>query len=350
MKAIGMGLIVYGHVAHATTVALTPPIYLKQIGVALFLFSTGFTLAREQRPTAEVLFNRLFQMWLFGLPLAAIIATIGIVTRSGLALSNFLPFLGGANVVFDHFPANPTTWYLGTYFHLLVVWALVLRRFRIRRSMVALALVAEIPVRAALVSFAGPFVAYMLLTNWTAVFLLGMARGSEDASRATGSPLPYAVALVAGVNIWALAMRGLLFNTTFPFMTLGGWPRPLGLVAVSAAVTFLYVSAAALVFEATRRVAAPAPVQFIARNTPIIFLAHMPVFFALNPMLVAAHLGFATRVIVQLIVCLGGLSVASEGIRGVVRPDRLRARMFEALTNRFSLAGSAGARSAESVS
>ena len=34
MKAAGMSLIVYGHVAHATTVPLTPPIYLKQFGVA----------------------------------------------------------------------------------------------------------------------------------------------------------------------------------------------------------------------------------------------------------------------------------------------------------------------------
>ena len=34
MKAVGMSLIVYGHVAHATTVPLTPPIYLKQFGVA----------------------------------------------------------------------------------------------------------------------------------------------------------------------------------------------------------------------------------------------------------------------------------------------------------------------------
>ena len=58
-----MSVIVYGHVAHATTVPLTPPIYLKQFGVAFFLFATGFTLARERRSRASAVFNRLFQVY-----------------------------------------------------------------------------------------------------------------------------------------------------------------------------------------------------------------------------------------------------------------------------------------------
>jgi hypothetical protein len=350
MKSIGMALIVYGHVAHATTVALTPPIYLKQLGVTLFLFSTGFTLAREHRPVAQVLFNRLFQIWLFGLSLAGLITAAGAATRSGLALSNFLPFLGGANVVFNNFPANPTTWYLGTYLHLLVLWAVVLRRFRIRGWMVALALAIEIPIRALLVAFAGPFVAYMLLTNWIAVFLLGMTRGTDEFPAPRGRAAPYAVALLAIFGAWAVAMRSLEIDATFPFMTITEWPRPLGLVAVSAGVSLLYVSAAALVFEVTRRLAAPALVRFIARNTPIIFLAHMPVFFLLNPLLVAAHLNYAMRVGVQLSVCLGVLALVSEVIGRAVQPERLRARVFDAFANRGSAMPSAVPRSVESVS
>src|SRR3954454_22974175 len=45
MKALGMTVIVYGHVTRA--VPLTAPIYPKQLGVAFFLFASGFTLARE---------------------------------------------------------------------------------------------------------------------------------------------------------------------------------------------------------------------------------------------------------------------------------------------------------------
>src|SRR3954469_5089199 len=98
MKALGMCLIVYGHVAHATTVALTPPIYLKQLGVALFLFSTGFTLERGQPGARDVLFKRLFAIWLYGLALAVMLTAGDLATGSRLELSNFLPFAGGANV------------------------------------------------------------------------------------------------------------------------------------------------------------------------------------------------------------------------------------------------------------
>ena len=41
-----MTVIVYGHVSRA--VAVTAPIYPKQLGVAFFLFASGFTLARER--------------------------------------------------------------------------------------------------------------------------------------------------------------------------------------------------------------------------------------------------------------------------------------------------------------
>jgi hypothetical protein len=98
MKAIGMGLIVYGHTTHAATVAA--PIYVKQLGVALFLFATGFTLAREQRSPGEVLFNRLFQTWMFGLALAVLITAEGAATGSGLALSNFLPLPTSCSITF----------------------------------------------------------------------------------------------------------------------------------------------------------------------------------------------------------------------------------------------------------
>ena len=74
-----MSLIVYGHVAHATTVPLTPPIYLKQFGVAFFLFATGFTLARERRGAGETVFNRLFQVYLFGLSLAFLLTILSVV-------------------------------------------------------------------------------------------------------------------------------------------------------------------------------------------------------------------------------------------------------------------------------
>jgi len=334
MKAIGMCLIVYGHIAHATTVGLTPPVYLKQFGVAFFLFATGFTLARERRSVVEVLFRRLFPVYFFGLSVAVLIAVTGAIRGSGLALSNFLPFAAGANILFDNFPANPTTWYIGTYIHFVLLWAWPLRRIRVRGWMIAVAVAMEIPIRALLIAFAGQYVAYMLLVNWTAVFLLGMAKGAEDERDATDSPIPYAAALALGLVAWAAAMRPLGFDPTFPFMTLSRWPATIGLVVVSAAISLLYVSTTRLVFEATRRVEAPAPVRFVARNSLIIFLAHMPVFFALHPILVGWGLTYWARVGVQWVICVGGLGAVSEAIHAVINIDRLRARAFEMLTGR----------------
>ena len=144
MKAIGIALVVYGHVAHATTVALTPPVYLKQFGVTLFVFATGFTLARDRKPASVVLFSRTFPLYFYGLLVAAVVAAAGASTGTGLAPSNLLPFIGGLNVLFDHFPANPSTWYVGTYLHLLLVWVLLFRSVRVQWWMVAGAAVVEI--------------------------------------------------------------------------------------------------------------------------------------------------------------------------------------------------------------
>jgi len=315
-----MTVIVYGHVTRA--VPLTPPIHPKQFGVAFFLFASGFTLARDRRPVVQAVFKRLVQTWLFAFVLAAALAIGGALSGSGLALSNFLPLVG-ANLLFDNFPANPTTWYLGTYLHLLVLWAIWLRRIRVRRWMAVAAFALEIPLRALLMATTGRFIAYMLLTNWMAVFLFGLAQGAEPDEEMPRSSLPYAVGGIAAIVVWGAATRALPLELTVPFMTLHGWPPAIGLLAVSAAVSALYLCATAVAFEATRRVAAPAAVSFIARNTPIIFLAHMPLFHALHPLLVSWHVGYVPRVAVELLVNLVGLGLVSEAIRSLLERSAL---------------------------
>ena len=52
---------------------LTPPFNPKQLGVAFFLFVTGYSLAREQRPWSEVLPRRLFEVYLYGISFALLI-------------------------------------------------------------------------------------------------------------------------------------------------------------------------------------------------------------------------------------------------------------------------------------
>jgi acyltransferase-like protein len=355
MKALGMGVIVYGHVAHGTTEPLTPPVYLKQFGVALFLFTTGFTLARERRSAFEALFNRLFPVYLFGLSLALILTAFNALSGGRGLPSNYLPFAAGVNVAINNFPANPTTWYIGTYLHLLVIWAVWLRRVHVRMWMVYAAIAVEIPVRAFVMDSAGSFVAYMLFTNWAAVFLLGMVRGGDEpiverpfAPSSGKDARGYALALVAFLAAWASAMQLLPFERTFPLQSLHAGPALAGIVFVSASVSLLYIVTAALLFGATRDLeTAPAPVSFISRNSLIIFLAHMPVYYVLTPILAAWTTSYWTRVAIQLFVCLPVLGLLSEGIIAVVRPAALRRPVFDWITMRVRIGRHAGAAMAQ---
>jgi fucose 4-O-acetylase-like acetyltransferase len=328
MKAIGIAAIVYGHVAHVTTVTLTPPVYLKQFGVALFVFATGFTLAAGNKPPRVVILSRLFPVYLYGCLLAALLTIVGASTGSGAALSNALPFLGGMNVVLDHFPANPSTWYVGTYLHLLLLWAWFLRPMQIGWPAIAVALCVEVVVRAMLLAYVGPYVAYMAFTSWIGVFLLGMLHGGRRQAAPASSPLPFVVLLVLGIAGWMNLAWVLGPIPTFPFMTLAGSGVVTGSLVVSLAASTLYLLVTMAVFEATRRAAAPAIVRFAARNSLIVFLAHMPSYFALQPLLARSGLSYWSRVTVLLVICGPVLACVSEAIQKMAPPDRLRAALL----------------------
>src|SRR5262249_51757260 len=159
-----------------------------------FLFVAGFSLAGERRRTGKVLFNRLFDVFLFGVAFALLMSAVTYVQAGRLSLSNYLPFLLGANTAFDHFPANPTTWYIGTYLHLLLVWAL-LRGRQVWLGWLAAVVAVEVLVRAALAEGAGLYVAYMALSNWMAVFLLGTYCGQRGVGQTRGGLAPYLLGL-----------------------------------------------------------------------------------------------------------------------------------------------------------
>jgi fucose 4-O-acetylase-like acetyltransferase len=331
MKAIGISLIVLGHVAASFTDGLTPPIYPKQLGVAFFLFAMGFSLAREGRPRWEVVRNRLFEVYFFGFVCAVLLSVIAYVAHGALYGSNYLPFLGGVNVVFNNFPVNPTTWYIGTYLHFLLLWALVLRHVRMTPRLLAISIASEIAVRATLVATLGTFVAYMMVPNWISVFLFGMWSGQQPEPRRHDDAPRLALALAALVTlvvVWALLVPPFVAERTFPFMRIGRGPAALAGVLTSACVSFLYLSYTWLVFQATSRVNAPAVIRFVARNTVLVFIVHMPVFYALEPYLQAWATGPLMNVAIRLAVCLVALAIASEMIRRVIRPKELRDRIF----------------------
>jgi hypothetical protein len=327
LKFLGMFLIVYGHVAGASPLVAVRPILLKQLGVAMFLFAMAYSLARETRAPWTVAFNRLFEIYLYGIPLALLLTALA---YPHLLISNYVPFVGGLNVIFDFFPANPTSWFIGTYIHAVLLWALVLRRVRVTPALIVTAGVGEIVIRAILMQTAGLFVSYMLLTNWITVFLLGAAaardRQSVHLSRQEAGAA--AAVLVAGLAAWVVFGARLPFEPTFPFMRLRVWtPFPAALL-VSTMVTATYVGMTLAVVTITRALSAPGFVRFFARNTLIIFLAHMPVFYAVAPWLIARGVSHPIRAGILVAICMPGLALVSEAVRKVTRPRELRERVL----------------------
>jgi hypothetical protein len=279
------------------------------------------TLARERRRPIETLVSRLLPVYLFGLATAFTITATGLIFGRGLALSNYFPFALGANVLFNNFPANPTTWYLGTYIHILLLWALFLSRHRFGMGAVMVALVLEVPIRAALITWAGPFVAYMWFTNWMAVFVAGLAYGSRPATAPGPRWLSLAM-LAAGVGSSTIVFRLIGPRPEFPFMTIDGAPIA-GTIVVSIATSALYLWATLLTFEMFDGLAAPRVVKFLSRNSLLVVLMHMPVFIALNPILAAAGWSYGARAALEFVICLPVVAVVSEAVLAIVRPRRL---------------------------
>jgi hypothetical protein len=340
MKSLGMFLIVYGHVAGDSIMHLTPPIYAKQLGVAFFIFVIGWGLARESRHRVQVVYNRLFPVLLLGLGFAVVMSVLVFIMQGDLNESNYLPFFLGVNVLLDYFPANPTTWYIGTYIHVLLLWALVLHKVRIRLWMVALAAVGEIILRAAMLDTGALFRTYMILPNWATVLLLGMyMRDREQEAQYATLPV-YVLSLALLLIAWTLGMRSVALNEAFPFRNFVGMVGSAEVLTRSACITFLYVTYSWLVFEVTRRLPGYAIVAFFARHTLFIFIAHMPLLFALQPPLRHMIPSYWPRIALLVLILYPGLAIASAVVMRVLQPTKLRDALWTLLSHRRKVSAS----------
>jgi fucose 4-O-acetylase-like acetyltransferase len=321
IKTIGLTLIVVGHVADTAVAALLPPIYPKQLGVALFLYAAGYGLALERRAPLRVAIGRLFDIYVFGLAIALILSVIGYLQDGNLLESNYLPFAAGVNIFIDAFPANPTTWFIGMYVHLLVLWALVLRRVEIRGRLLAALLIVELIVRAVLVASGVVFLAYMNIANWITVFALGLRHGQGGSK--TWRPVPSVALLIAFLTVWTVFVVPLPRVANFPLMRFT-LPSGLDALATSLAVSALYCIVTFAVAGLVRALPAFAPVRFIAKHTVIVFIGHMPVYFALLPVIATVTPDYWLRVALHLAACYLGLLLVSWAAFRVVPRDRLR--------------------------
>lgn len=303
MKTLGMLLIVWGHSGVAgITPPITHPFNFKQLGVAFFIFVLGFSLARENRTPTRVLYNRLFDIYAVGFPLTLLLSLVTWITIADINESNYAPFVLGVNVLFNHFPANPTTWYIGTYCHLLFFWFLLTHRYQVRFWWLPLSLFLEIITRACLMHFAGNFIAYMALPNWLTIFLLGSYVGQHNlvghrsafdktdsiqpSKRlfAWNSPLWPFLALLGYMMVWTRLVDLFGITSKNPFgEVLADTPWPT-LILTSAAVSLHYCVYTFLFFRLALALTDSAIVGFFARNTLVIFIIHMPLIYAWTPL------------------------------------------------------------------
>lgn len=328
LKAVGIALIVFGHVDHGLIAATTPPFYPKQLGVTMFLFATGYTLANERRGRRHVIVSRWFDVWAYGLLLALLVSAYQMVRIGDANPSNYLPLAGGFNVLVNDFPANPTTWYIGTYLHVLILWALVFRGRSVGVPAVLAALAVEIVMRAFLLEHAGQFVAYQSLFNWLSVFAIGLVAGRVELRFGAWS-VPAAVLFIAG---WPMAIWSTGWLPSFPFRIPADVPAGTEWWVLSLAVSTGYLGYTLSAFAIFSRLQAPAVVRFFARNTLIVFVAHMPVYRGLEELL-TGRMERVPLALTEFAICFVGLALVSEVIRPRLQPaiDAARRRVLTAV-------------------
>jgi len=331
MKAVAMLVVVYGHTNGHAIINPTLPANVKQIGVVFFVMVTGYLLANERRYWPKVLYNRLFEILFFGALVTVVVSIVSYFLIGDLNESNYLPFMLGLNVIFNNFPANPSLWYIGTYIHLLIVWALLLRHIRVQAWMIVVVIPVEIVVRALLMHSAGDFIAYQLLTNWMSILLLGMYLGQQskgdklDSSKM--SLVFYSALLFVAIIAWMWATRMLGVTESNPFGRFQIGSETVKQLSSATSVSLVYLIWGTLGFQIFRRLHAGPIVQFFSRNSLLIFIIHMPLIYASQDWLIEL-LGDDSqsflRLAVNMLIFFVGLGLLSEVIRRLINPITIR--------------------------
>lgn len=324
LKAIGMFLIVFGHFFGDPYNQLTLPIYPKQLGVALFVFIMGWGLGSIHNNVWSVAYKRIFPMFFWGGLVAIIISVISLMLTNDLRLSNYSPFVLGVNVGFNTFPSNPTTWFIGTYFHIVLLWAIVLHRIKVTLPILGISLMLELSIRATLIYSDTLFIAYMTVPNWITVFLLGMyMRETKDKKPHQG--LLFCVggwALFTG--LWAFAFSYLEVERRFPFYNIQVSGHMANAMFESVCISTLYLGHSYFFVLTFQRIKASNLVRFFSRNTILVFVVHMP-FYAVAAPIASLFIssGWGKRLIIVMIMYVG-LSLLSEYLNKVIRVNQIR--------------------------
>jgi hypothetical protein len=331
LKAVGMFLIVFGHYFGEPFDQFTQPVYPKQLGVAFFVFVMGWGLASETRPKWQVVYNRLFPMYFWGVAIALFISVIFMLTKGHPAITNYLPFFGGINVLGDFFPSNPTTWYIGTYLHILLLWAFVMRKIKVTLPLIILVLLCEITIRSIFIEFERLFTGYMLISNWITVFLLGMYMHQQKDNHNNIKALLVILLWTILLFTWASLLNPLNITKSFPFRLPAEHATLISSIALSVAISFVYLSNTLLAVNLFSRIPANRVVRFFSRNTIFIFIGHMPLYDVAEPIArIFVEQGWGKRAIIVFIMYVG-LSIVSEMLHKLLNLNKYKTMLWQRL-------------------
>ena len=98
------------------------------------------------------------------------------------------------------------------------------------------------------------------------------------------------------------------------------------LFVISVCASAVYLAYTVATYAVAKTLPASGVARFFARNTVIVFIAHMPVYYLMEWLLVPIT-AYAVRVTLEFFVCFFVLAVISEVLRAVIRPDVLRERL-----------------------
>lgn len=330
LKFLGMVIILGGHSGMDDLIGERfNPINPKQLGVAFFVLITGFTLANCPRSPFQTVVRRYSMVFVCGLLLAMLLSCVGLLQRGDISESNYLPFIAGLNTVWENaFPANPSTWYVGTYLHLLIVWAVLLRHFRPSWMLFLFLSVLEISVRAVWMTFHRDFNAYMCVTSWLPMLMAGLILGrnmSKNLAVPGGSHRPNlfknpwlpAVAgalLVVFLATWSQLVVYWEITKSNPFGRIPSSSAVVSSLVTSMAVSLQYAVYTAAILAIVFRLDCPQWVRFLSRHTLWVFLAHMPVRDWVTPLYYPWIEPGWIRQMVNFLVLFVGLAWISEAL------------------------------------
>ncbi len=284
MKAAGMLLIIFGHIIGDPSNfynQLTQPAHTKQVGVAFFIFVTGWGLANNTKPPLKAVYNRIFAFYFYGILFAVFISILFIFLKGDINPSNYLPFFFGANVFFNNFPANPTTWYIGTYLHMLLFWYFFMQGKSIEKRHLVMAFIFENLVRCVFLAWGKDFIAYMLFPNWLTVFLLGMYLHNKRQKDTTPKVFILIIAWLSFIAIWTYLTKVIGFDGAFPFRNMTS-DFSMALPVESVLISGTYIINTLFFFEIARRLPGAALISFLARATLITVIVHMPIVYGMH--------------------------------------------------------------------